>query len=93
MLDQIRQAFGVEGTSQPWKSNFIASWSNAFIAQPSRLAWIPWDLSGALRMWRQAHFRLPSDKKLTSAEKETPLSLKAVLDEDSELCIEVMCSK
>ncbi|KAI3316460.1 hypothetical protein HD806DRAFT_349920 [Xylariaceae sp. AK1471] len=91
MLDQIRQAFGVEGTSQPWKSNFIASWSNAFIAQPSRLSWIPWDLSGALRMWREAHFRLPGDRKVTNAEKEIPISLNPVIDENSELCIEVMC--
>ncbi|KAI8630785.1 hypothetical protein F5Y19DRAFT_33784 [Xylariaceae sp. FL1651] len=91
MFDQVRRAFGVEDPIQPWKTNFIASWSNAFIAQQSRLPWIPWDLEGALRMLAQDHFRLPGDKKLSVTEKESPVTIKCVLDEEDEPCFEAVC--
>ncbi|KAI0154386.1 hypothetical protein GGR57DRAFT_466911 [Xylariaceae sp. FL1272] len=89
LLLEVRQAFGVTGEAlQP---GFIASWSSAFVAQPSKKPWIAWDLQGALVMKAKHHFQLPGDKALTKIEQDSEITVACAVDENEDAMLEIMC--
>ncbi|KAK8085483.1 hypothetical protein PG997_006754 [Apiospora hydei] len=93
-LTQVARAFGASqdtdfasaGKAKVWRHRFIET----SVGSPSR------DLAGlslrdALRLRMMDHFRVPFDERTTQSERESPVTVRCVLDSEDNISLEAKC--
>ncbi|KAK8131145.1 hypothetical protein PG984_007583 [Apiospora sp. TS-2023a] len=94
-LTQVAHAFGASPDTDFASASTLKMWRHGFIAipgtSPGEDVTTGLNVRDALRLRAMDHFRTPGDEQTTKSERESPVTVRCVLDSEDNISLEAKC--